>query len=302
MSFAYRIGVLSSALLLGGMWGCGSSGDPPAATVDPPPAPAPGPAPAPAPSAPTVSRAVLETPASGTVCAENEDPDVFTGTRFETSHPIGARPWGCLIVPKSESVPAYDGERAMRFEVRPGDCSASAIYSDCENDRNRHEINESGVGPTQGRQIAWETRLYIPPQPRIRPAGGNALFLSQINYIDGPVYGTVAYLELSEAGELVIRTHVGLSFDIANRYVVDTQPIGRWIRLRYELVSSSGNDGRLRVLVDDVLKVDEARQTLPSVAGTNWLKLGIYNAFRSQAIEPYDTQVVYFDDIRRSVR
>ena len=306
MSFAYRFGLLSAALLLAGVWGCSGSGDtspPPDAQAPAPVAgPAPAPAPAPAPSSPIVSRAVLDTPTSGTLCSANDDPDVFTGTRFETSHPINARPWGCLIVPKSALVPAYDGERTMRFEVRPDDCTASAIYSDCEHDRSRHEINESGVGPTQGREIAWEMHLFIPPQPKIRPAGGNALFLSQLNYVDGPLYGTVAYLELSEAGELQVRTHVGLSFEIANRYVLDTQPTGRWIKLRYELVSSAGNDGRLRVLLDDVLKVDEARQTLPSVAGTNWLKLGLYNAFRSQATEPYDTQVVFFDGIRRSVR
>jgi hypothetical protein len=56
------------------------------------------------------------------------------------------------------------------------------------------------------------------------------------------------------------------------------------------------------VYVNDVLRVDETKRTLPFPGQRHALRIGIYNAFRSGANEPYDTQVVYFDGIRKSIR
>jgi hypothetical protein len=54
--------------------------------------------------------------------------------------------------------------------------------------------------------------------------------------------------------------------------------------------------------VDDLLKVNETKPTLPFPDVRHVLKIGICNAFKPQATEPFDTQVVYFDGIRRSIR
>ena len=65
--------------------------------------------------------------------------------------------------------------------------------------------------------------------------------------------------------------------------------------------STSEKDGYLKVFVNDKLKVLENRQTLPDSGSGHSLKLGIYNAYKSKAMEPYGKQVVYFDAISKSV-
>lgn len=243
----------------------------------------------------------LATP-NGTTCAGVNQSDVFGTMAFETSQPINATQYGCLIVSANDKQPVFDGSRSARFEVRPNDCSASSAFNDCINDRSRHEINETGIGATEGQTITWEERLYIPSQPRFRPKGKNAMFLTQINYIDGSNYGTLAYLEVGQNNELIVRTHVGFTWDILKQYVIQQNPADKWVDLKFEVKSTAQQDGYLKVYVDGQLVVNETRQTIPSASSKNWLKLGIYNAFKSQATEPYDTQVVYFDGLSKSIR
>lgn len=250
------------------------------------------------PPAPTTN---LATP-NGTTCTGVNQPDVFGTMTFETSQPINATQYGCLVVSAADKQPTFDGTLAARFEVRANDCSASSSFNDCTNDRSRHEINETGVGSTEGQTITWEERVYVPSQPRFRPNGQNIMFLTQINYIDNNNYGTLAYLEVGQSGEFLIRTHVGLTFTILKKYLIKQNPYDKWTHLKFEVKSTAKQDGYLKVYVDGQLVVDETRQTLPTSSSTNWLKLGIYNAFKSAAAEPYDTQVVYFDGLSKSVR
>ena len=244
---------------------------------------------------------VLKTPI-GNPCFNVPDSDVFGPMQFETSQSINAKSYGCLVVNAADAQPVVDGKRSVRFEVRPGDCSAGTGWDDCSNDRSRHEINESNIGPTQGQVIAWDTKVFIPAQPRLRPRGKNMMSLTQINFSDDKNYGTIAYLEVGENNELIIRTHVGLSFQILNKYVVAQNPVDRWVKVRYEIKSSASSDGYLKVYVDDALAVDEQRVTLPTLSSKNFLKIGIYNSYKSMASEAYDTQVVYFDGLAKTVK
>ena len=111
----------------------------------------------------------------------------------------------------------------------------------------------------------------------------------------------MAFLEVGVNGELMVRTNVSFSNVILQRYTVAENLIGRWTKVRWEIRSTTQADGFLRVYVDDALKVDETRPTLQTSDMRHALKVGIYNAFRSEAVEPYETQVVYFDGIRRTI-
>jgi hypothetical protein len=284
--------LISPALLLAlALCGCGGGGSD---------APAP-PAPAPATAAPASATPAAAVPA-GTSCATSSNTDVFGGLAFQTSHRINARDYGCQIVRKEAGHPVFDGVESARFEVRDGDCSATASYDDCTQDRSRHEINETTQAPSNGKTLVYTTHLYIPAQERFKPRGRNTMFLTQINVVDGDDYGTLAYLEVADNGELWVRTDKGFSFDIEKQYVADASPVGKWIAVTWEIRSSTGTDGYLKVYIDGVLKVDESRPTLPSATATNRLKIGIYNVFRSRALEPYGNQVVYFDGISKQVR
>ena len=282
---------LGLAAALAGCGGGGGNGAAAVADVEVPPIAAPGAA-----ASPTAS-------STGGSCSAGGNTDVFGDLPFRTAHRDNIRDYGCLIVRKDAGHPVFDGAESARFEVRDGDCSASASFDDCAHDRSRHEINESTQQPTNGNTLAYTTHVLIPEQPRFKPHGKNTLFLTQINFIDaGDVYGTLAYLEVADNGDLLVRTSTGFTFGIEKKYPVYSNPAGKWIKVSWEIRSSTGPDGYLKVYVDDVLKVNESRPTLPSATAFNRLRIGIYNVFRSKALEPYGDQVVYFDSISKSVR
>ena len=236
----------------------------------------------------------------GTRCDGVSTADATGGLVFETTHPIGAQAYGCLVVDQADGQPVAEGAKSLRFELRPADCSSNSGFDDCKNDRSRHEINEDSRPGTQGSILTYETRVFVPPQTRLRPRGGNALVVTQINFTDGNLYGTLAYLEIGTNGELQVRTHVGFTYDILNQVTVLADPVGRWVNVRYEIKSTSAADGYIKVFVDGVLKVDEVRATLPTASAAHTLKIGLYNAFKTRASEPYKTQVIHFDALAKS--
>jgi hypothetical protein len=236
----------------------------------------------------------------GESCENRTEPDVITGTAFVTTHPIGAKSYGCLVVDTTEKHPVVAGRRAIRFETKPGDCSGNGGFDDCANDRRRHEINEvSAQDATNGQTLVYEESIYIPTQTRFRPKGKNALFIGQVNVSDNTagVFTTLRYLEIDDQNRLVVRTHDGFTFNVKQFYVLDANPFDHWIRIVTEVKWTTAADGYFTVTVDGVEKVREVRPTLPTAAGRGNWRLGIYNAFLSQATEPYENQVIYYDRV-----
>ena len=72
----------------------------------------------------------------------------------------------------------------------------------------------------------------------------------------------------------------------------DSVPSGDWFRLTVNIKLSAGNDGIVRLWIDDALVIDEIGQTLPvSVAVYNNVEIGITaNPLGSDA-------VIYVDDL-----
>jgi len=228
---------------------------------------------------------------------------VFGGEVFETSHPIQAKSHGCLIVNSTDKQPVFDGLRSARFEVRPEDCNASVSFNDCTNDRSRHEINEKEGSSTSGQLLTWEENIYIPKQTRFRPKGKNALFITQINFKNRTDYGTLAYLEIGENGELMVTTHNDFTWVVKKKQVIaNSFPVDTWTNIKFEVLSTPQSNGYLRVYLNGKLVVEENRPTLPSNEYSNLLKFGIYNSFKSLASETYATQVIYFDGVKKTVR
>lgn len=281
-------------LLLGACRGGSTDSAPPIITV--PTYVAAQPTAPPMPTAPVSTVDLIATP-NGTFCGL--DQDVFGNEVFETSHPYQAKPHGCLIVNSTDKQPVFDGLRSARFEVRPEDCSSSVSVNDCANDTSRHEINEKEGGSTSGQVLTWEQNFYIPKQTRFRPRGKNALFITQINFKSTTKYGTLAYLEIGENGELIVRTHNDFTWDIKNQHVIaNSFPVDTWTNIKFEVLSTTQSNGYLRVYLNGKLVVEENRPTIPSMEYSNMLKIGIYNAFKSRATEAHTTQVIYFDGVR----
>jgi hypothetical protein len=256
---------------------------PPTAVVVPPPPPV----------------DLLLTP-NGTSCGV--DLDVF-GVAFETVNTVQSQSHGCLIVNSTDKQPVFDGLRSARFEVRPEDCGASASFNDCTNDRSRHEISEKEGSSTSGQLLTWEENIYIPKQTRFRPKGKNALFITQINFKNKADYGTIAYLEIGENGELLVRTHNEFTFDIKTLHVIaNSFPVDTWTNIKFEVLSTPQSNGYIRVYLNGKLVVEENRPTLPTAEYSNMMRVGIYNAFKSRATEAYATQVIYFDGVKKNIR
>lgn len=144
--------------------------------------------------------------------------------------------------------------------------------------------------------------VYIPSKPKIKPKGTNRLFLTQINVRNRSLFTALAFLEVSSHGTLNIRTHHEFTWEVKRIYMVVEDPLDQWIKVKFEVNSTSGWDGYLKVFVNDELKVYEIGPTLPTSDAETDLRFGIYNASVSQATEPYGKQVVYFDAISKSVK
>ena len=239
--------------------------------------------------------------------------DVFGNLAFWVSSVIGSKSWSCLIVNKSDGQPVFDGNQSVRFEIRPGDCTAPnyTSISDCVNDRSRSEINtddqnNSHPQPTQGQIITYEYRVYIPTQPLIRPASIKGISqplsttLTQLRNTN--TSDALVFLMIDETGGLFLQTHEGFSWTPLQKVTIDTKPQDKWIKMKYVVKSTSASDGYVKIYVNDALVINETRATLPDAAQTQMLKIGIYNSFLSAAAQPWQTQVVYFDGISTTVQ
>ena len=239
---------------------------------------------------------------SGSSCVDAEFSDVFGNVPVATTHPIGSKDYGCLIVDKDDGFPVLDGTSSARFEVRKGDCSGNEGFDDCANDRSRHEINEINSAAATEAVITYTTAIFLPRQSRLKPAGQNILILSQINVSDNDVFTALAYLMINDKMELYIQTHLGFTWTPAKHHLVTDDPFDRWIKVRYEIKASTSDEGYLKFYVDDVLIDTKIRATLPSEDAQIALRLGIYNAFVSDADEAFQNQVIYIDGVSKSVQ
>lgn len=200
---------------------------------------------------------------------------------------------GCALV----SNPVLDGAYSLKFTVNPGDC----FHTDCATDRSRYEIHDDQFNSMNNQTVRYVTNIYIPTQNQLRPRGNNTLFLTQINLKNNNgYYHTLAYLEVDQANRLVARTHSGFTWTIANKRLLTANIFDRWINIVYEIKAGT-TDGYIKIWADNTLLVHESRPTTQTVNDYFSLKLGIYNSFRSQALDPYATQIVYFDGINRSI-
>jgi hypothetical protein len=300
-TIAKRFTPILALLLLSACGGGGSTSSPTVITV-PTFTTAPTPSPPPPPPLPPPVD-LIATPA-GTSCVTERDPDVF-GVAFDTVNTVQSQSHGCIIVNSTDKQPVFDGLRSARFEVRPEDCGASVSFNDCTNDRSRHEISEKEGASTSGQVITWEENIYIPKQTRFRPKGNgnNALFITQINFKNKADYGTIAYLEIGQNGELIVSTHIDFTWIVKKKHIIaNSFPVDTWTNIKFEVLSTAQSNGYIRVYLNGKLVVEENRPTLPTAEHSNMMRFGIYNAFKSLATEPYTTQVIYFDGVKKSVR
>lgn len=236
----------------------------------------------------------------GTPIDNISDSDVLGGILFENVNKYNNKPYGGLIVSKSNGYPVYDGDKSARFEIRDGDCGWNDNFSDCATDRSRSEFFESNRQASSGKTITYTENVFIPSQSKFKPNGGNLLVLTQVNFADSAnAFGALTYLVMENNNRLLIRTHREFTWEKLNDYTITSSPYDKWINIKYVIKASDSNDGEIKVYVDDKLLFTETRPTLITKSGAILMKFGIYNSFKSRATESFSTQVVYFDGISK---
>lgn len=228
------------------------------------------------------------------------DTDVLGGIVFENVNKYNNKPYGGLIVNKSNGYPVYDGDKSARFEVRSGDCGWNDGFSDCATDRSRSEYFESNRQTSLGATITYTENVFIPSQNKLKPNGDNLLVLTQINFSDSAnAFGALAYLVMENNNRLLIRTHKDFTWEKLNDYSITNTPYDKWINIKYIIKASDSNNGKIEVYIDNKLLFTETRPTIITKSGSILMKFGIYNSFRSRATESFSTQIVYFDGLSK---
>jgi len=248
--------------------------------------------------------------------------DVFNQIEFSTVNTVGNKNYNCLIVNSRNGHPVLDGEESARFELRPelGDCGYTPNgFSDCETNRSRHEIYENWIPEYKniiGKKVTYEFSTYIPSTEYFspNPSGKPLTVLGQVfsqsegdNTVNDAINSqscdakALLYFVMEE-NTLKYLTHKPFTWVQNDRVTIDKNPFDKWINFKIEIYVSKGNDGYIKLFVNNELFDEDKRPTMCSTGNTSLnLKLGIYNSFIQNKSKPFLKQVVYYDRIKRKI-
>ena len=248
--------------------------------------------------------------------------DVFNQIEFVTVNTIGNKNYNCLIVNSNNGHPVLDGEESARFELRPelGDCGYTPNgFSDCETNRSRHEIYEAWIPEYRniiGKKVMYEWSTYIPsteyftPNSTGRPltvlgqvfssSEGNNTINDEINTESCDAKALLYFV--MEENTLKYLTHKPFTWSQNDRVLIDENPFDKWIHFKIEINISTGDDGYIKLFVNNELLNEDNRQTMCSTGNPLLtLKLGIYNSYVQDKSMPFLKQVVYYDGVKRTI-
>jgi hypothetical protein len=232
--------------------------------------------------------------------------DISDVAKFNLFQLNNRQSYHCLQVHKSDGHPTKSGDYTYRFELRPEDCTWHLKgWNDCLNDRSRTEIEDDTDGiNAYNKEIVWDYWMYIPDQSKFRPTGSAHLFVSQLLTMstDKTNYFGLAQMLISRDNKLTIRPLKQFSFTSEGDIPVIDNPYNQWINIRYEIKTSMNSDGYVRIKVNGNTVVNTTRQNVLDKDSRVMMRVGLYNGFKSTATEPYNTQVIYYDSITKSIK
>ena len=251
---------------------------------------------------PIVVGAALAAIVAGTATAQstslNDDIATWGSRWYYSMHTPAWADHALNVVTEAEGHPVRLGDSALRFEVRPGDCGRDDTWSDCENDRERHELAGGDQRDGQGETVWYAYSLFI-------PEGTSDVFptkttLGQFHEMGENV---VFAMDLTPRGYIVEHKLVG--WGDATRTIIPPEDLyGRWHDILVRATWSDGDDGAFDVWVNREHVYDYEGRTMRDRRGRGmYFKFGIYRTFISRFEgmndgAPPPAQVVYYDEIR----
>jgi hypothetical protein len=210
------------------------------------------------------------------------------GMSLTKSLPANFKDYGHAIVKASDGHPVRDNETSRRFEVRAGDCSSNTGWSDCDNDRERHELKSTIMRGEKW--VHWS--IFLPEDyPNIYPV---KVALAQFHQKKGHV---VWMFQNHDGGYWVDNQTTGTTVH-TRQILTDEDMRGKWNDILVHVNWASTDKGFFRVYINgDSKPAYEWDGKTRSSGKTVYYKLGIYRTHVSRLPGDVPTQIVYYDNV-----
>ena len=197
--------------------------------------------------------------------------DVSSGSKFYKSL-TGKyyKKYGYQIVSKDDGHPVRAGNQSIRFEVRNGDCGRDpGSWSDCKNDRERHELSGGDSDMTKGEYwFSWS--IYFPKDHKNLYPLSNAF--GQFHQKEGnPVF---MFKELKN-GYSIVRTITDKDEDYDQKNLLNNEEVlGKWFDVLINAKWTKKKDGFFKIWINNELKYDYVGPTKSK--SKVYQKFGVY--------------------------
>jgi len=232
--------------------------------------------------------------------------DLFGSTTFYSVSAMGEKSYACQIVSKSDGFPVYSGNQSLRFELRDGDCSANSdnSWNDCPNDRSRTEVSER-LSPwtSNDKVITYEYMMFIPSQANFKPPR-TFLTVSQILMFTPNNYVGLAQLIIDDRNNLslALTTDFQWTRPSDEALFVMEKPFDQWIKIKFDIKTTTSPNGFVRLTVNDKFVYEQVRQTSAEEQLNLRLRLGMYNTGISRFKSEWPTQIIYYDEVVKTIK
>jgi len=226
--------------------------------------------------------------------------DVAFGNSYFKSLSRNYKKYGMQVVDKKDGHPVRAGQKSIRFEVRPGDCGYNDGWSDCDTDRERHELSGKRMS---GGEWWYSWSIYLPKDfINIYPT---KLALGQFHQEKGHVVWMFQNQSATKAGGYWVDNGVPGYTKTLNKILTQDEMIEKWNDILVNVKWSKKDDGFFKVWLNgkQVYSFEGSTKT----KAKTYFKFGIYRSFLSKWIyssknkkkeKGVPAQVVYFDEVR----
>ena len=219
---------------------------------------------------------------------------------------LGEKSYACQIVSKSDGFPVYSGNQSLRFELRAGNCSANwrNVTNDCANDRSRSEVEDkSATYSSINKIITYEYMMFIPNQINFKPPRAS-LTVSQILMFTPTNYVGLAQLIIDDNKNLLLALTTDFQWTRTPEepVLVFEKPFDQWIKIRFDIKTTTSPNGYVRLTVNDKFIHEQVRQTSAEEELDITLRLGLYNTGITRFKEEWPTQIIYYDEVVRTIK
>lgn len=241
----------------------------------------------------------------GKQCDHGQSIPKVTNFPISLSHKKTILKEGCQYVSSVNGVKPINGNRMVMITLPPNYCSRDDGWDDCTSDRSRIEFyDKNGVGKKS--TVTYEYSMFIPSDTDLLQGGDPVSFLGQLNTKSNNHYSSLVMVRWGIEG-LVFQLYDKFDWINYRSYYVKNiipkkEQKDRWINIKYVVDVYSDDRGSIEIIVDDERLVKKENYPTIKQGGKIQLKLGIYDYLVSQMGSERTTQVIYFDNIKKSVK